>query len=448
MRTPDVTVESSRKMELRGGTLRVVSAPEQKLEVGIESRTIGRGEACDLRLADPKVSAIHLELVGTSEGVRIEDKGSRNGTFIGGARIASGFLIRAVEVTIGDTALAFEPALAERVSVGRASAFGPLVGASAAMRVVFERVARGAPTELSVLVTGETGTGKELVGRALHDASERRAAPFVVVDCGSIPAGLAESVLFGHERGAFTGASESRRSPFVEANGGTVFLDEIGELPLEMQPKLLRVLAERRVKPVGSNRYEPVDVRVVAATRRDLAGAVNAGTFRSDLYFRLAQLRVELPPLRARPEDIPVILAAVFNELGQPRALGRVKEDAMDRLLRHPWPGNVRELKSAALAAIALADPADPIDPSLYVGDLGIEVSTRFDAPYKEARRDVLERFETVYFGRHLLETRGNLAEVARRTGLSRMHVRRYVRLHDLAPARPAAGGKKPKPQT
>ena len=200
-----------------------------------------------------------------------------------------------------------------------AAEFGPLVGKSAAMRTVFERLRKTAPTELSVLIMGETGTGKELVAQAIHEASPRAHKPFVVVDCGAIPASLAESALFGHERGRFTGAVDRRISPFVEADGGTIFLDELGELPIDVQPKLLRALAEQRVKSVGSNAYKPVNVRVIAATRRDLVREVNEGTFRSDLFFRVAQLRVELPALRSRLEDIPALVRRMMNDLGTRR---------------------------------------------------------------------------------------------------------------------------------
>ena len=221
------------------------------------------------------------------------------------------------------------------------------------MRGVFERLKKAAPTDLTVLVTGETGTGKELVAQAIHEASSRAHKPFVVVDCGAIPATLAESALFGHERGSFTGAVDKRISPFVEADGGTIFLDELGELPLDVQPKLLRALAEQRIKSVGSNSYRPVNVRVIAATRRDLVREVNAGTFRSDLYFRVAQLKVELPSLRQRLEDIPVLVRRMIEDLGDKDSYGRITNDSLERLMRHDWPGNVRELRNVVAVALA-----------------------------------------------------------------------------------------------
>src|SRR5207237_1190689 len=224
--------------------------------------------------------------------------------------------------------------------------FGPLVGTSPLMRAVFDKLKKAAPTELTCLITGETGSGKELVAQAIHMGSARANKPFVVVDCGAIPATLAESALFGHERGAFTGAVDKRISPFVEADGGTIFLDELGELPVDVQPKLLRALAEQRIKSVGSNSYRPVNVRVIAATRRDLVREVNAGTFRSDLYFRVAQLRIELPALRERTEDIPALVRKMITDLGDPTAYSRITNDSLERLMRHDWPGNVRELRN------------------------------------------------------------------------------------------------------
>ena len=217
-----------------------------------------------------------------------------------------------------------QPTQPEQVDIPEVAQFGPLVGVSQGMRAVFERCRKAAPTDLTVLILGETGCGKELVAAAIHQASSRANKPFVVVDCGAIPPTLAESALFGHERGAFTGAVDKRISPFVEADGGTIFLDELGELPVDVQPKLLRALAEQRIKSVGSNSYRPVNVRVIAATRRDLVREVNAGTFRSDLYFRVAQLRIELPALRERTEDIPALVRKMITDLGDPGAYNRI----------------------------------------------------------------------------------------------------------------------------
>jgi transcriptional regulator with GAF, ATPase, and Fis domain len=244
------------------------------------------------------VSAIHAELVATPAGVHLRDRGSRNGTFVAGVRVVEGYLRERCVVSLGGTELEFSPLGRERLRLGDESRLGRLVGGTAKMRALFAQIRRVAPTPLTVLIQGETGTGKELVARALHELGPRAKRPFVVVDCGALAPTLAESALFGHERGAFTGATARRISPFVEAQGGTVFLDELGELPLDVQPKLLRALAESRVKALGANEYRTFDARVVAATRRDLVRGVNDGTFRSDLYFRIAQVSLALPSLR------------------------------------------------------------------------------------------------------------------------------------------------------
>jgi DNA-binding NtrC family response regulator len=307
-----------------------------------------------------------------------------------------------------------------------------------------------APTDLTVLINGETGTGKELVAQALHHASARAKKPFVVVDCGSIPPSLAEATLFGHERGAFTGAVDKRLSPFLEADGGTIFLDELGELPLEVQPKLLRALAERRIKSVGGSNYREVDVRVLAATRRDLVRAVNAGSFRSDLYFRVAQVRVELPALRARLEDVPVLVKRMLKDLGGEEGdYERVSNTTLERLMRHDWPGNVRELRNAVAVAFALAGPDEEIDVAAHLGALqeaplaaspmggaNSGAPLTFGAirgkQFQEAKRDVLAKFEKEYFAALAEDSKGNVSEMARRAGMERAHVRAYLRRHSI----------------
>ncbi len=339
------TIVAKGKLEVRGGSLKVTRGKGNKseLDIGPETSVVGRNEACDLVLDDKRVSAVHMELVATERGVRVRDLGSRNGTFLSDTRVGEVYLLKSTVLTCGESALEFSPSTPEQVDVPDVAEFGPLVGASAIMRSVFERLRKAAPTELTVLITGETGTGKELVAQAIHEASARKNKPFVVVDCSAIPSSIAESTLFGHERGSFTGAVDKRISPFVEADGGTIFLDELGELPVDVQPKLLRALAEQRVKSVGSNTYRPVNVRVLAATRRDLVREVNSSsTSEADLYFRVAQLKVELPALRERLEDIPGLVRRMCADLGEKAAYNRISSDSLERLMRHDWPGNVR----------------------------------------------------------------------------------------------------------
>ena len=429
------TIVAKGKLEVRGGTLSVLKGKGNKssLEIGPDTLVVGRNEACDLVLDDRKVSAVHMELVATERGVRVRDLGSRNGTFLGDTRIGEVYLLKTTALTIGESFMEFSPSNPEQVTVPDVAEFGPLVGTSAVMRSVFEKLAKAAPTELTVLVTGETGSGKELVAAAIHQASPRSNKPFVVVDCGAIPATLAESALFGHERGSFTGAVDKRVSPFIEADGGTIFLDELGELPLDVQPKLLRALAEQRIKAVGSNNYRPVNVRVIAATRRDLVREVNAGTFRSDLYFRVAQFRVELPPLRQRLEDIPALVRRMMADLGDKHAYNRVTSDSLERLMRHDWPGNVRELRNVVAVAMAFAKDG-PIDLAQHLAPLAqaSESTPTRGRTFQDAKREVLARFEREYFTALYAECGGNVSEIGRRAAMERAHVRGYLRRHGI----------------
>ncbi|MBI4701414.1 MAG: sigma 54-interacting transcriptional regulator [Deltaproteobacteria bacterium] len=436
----DVTVGLRNRVKVRGGRIRVgESAPWR--EVGEDPVIVGRNAACQVMVDDTKVSAVHAELVATEQGVRVRDLGSRNGTYVADVRVGEIYLASPCVLHLGATEIHFEPLRPEHVTVPPIPAFGPLVGQSDVMRLTFDRLSKVSPTDLTVLICGETGTGKELAAQAIHQASARAAKPFVVVDCGSIPASLAEASLFGHERGAFTGAIDKHASPFYDAQGGTIFLDEMGELPLDVQPKLLRALAERRVKSVGGSIYKPIDVRVIAATRRDLVRAVNAGTFRSDLYFRVAQVKVDLVPLRQRVEDIPLLVRSMLKDLGDEDAYGRVGNTTLERLMRYDWPGNVRELRNAVAVGYALSDPQAEIDISAHLGamaegagpsSVAAPVTADASRPFQDAKQDVLSRFARDYFTRLAQESKGNVSEMARRAGMERAHVRAYLRRHSI----------------
>ncbi len=419
----------------------VASKPEQRLTVGPDAVLLGRHDDCQLVLDDPRVSSVHAEVVATEQGVRLRDKGSKNGTYVGGVRVGEVFLTSRTVFRLAATELVFEPASREPVPIAQIGRFGPLVGETPAMRALFDRLRRVAATELTVLIGGETGTGKELVARAVHQASPRASGPFVVVDCGAIPPSLAEASLFGHEKGAFTGAIDRRVSPFAEADGGTIFLDELGELPIDLQPKLLRALAERRIKAVGSNNYRPINVRIVAATRRDLVREVNEGIFRSDLFFRVAEVRVDLPPLRARLDDIPALVRGMLTDLGATGAYDRVAPDALLRLQRYDWPGNVRELRNAVAAALALADEGGPIDVDAHLGSLVLPTPPPAPSPggsvsFRDAKQEILNRFERDYFSKLFQDTGGNISEMARRADVERAHVRMYLRRHGISTAK------------
>ena len=432
------TVATTRHLNVRGGT---ISAGGTRLEIGAEPLVVGRDAASNLVLSDPRVSALHAELLATPRGVRVRDLGSKNGVWVESVRLTEGYLTEPTTIFIGPIEVEFEPAQGtERFTLATSERFHGLYGRSPSMRELFARLERAAQTSLTVLIEGETGTGKELVAQAVHAASAQRKGPFVVVDCGAIPENLAEAALFGHARGAFTGATADRESPFVEANGGTIFLDELGELPIDLQPKLLRALAERRVKAVGAKDYVPFDARIVAATRRDLSRAVNEGSFRSDLYFRVAQVRVTTPPLRERSEDVPGLVKAFLESKKLAAVYRRITRESMARLVRHDWPGNVRELRNVVEVAVALADDG-PIDIAAPLGTSagGLDRSGSMmgddksvELGYHDAKRTALDRFEKAYFAELLERAGGNIAEISRRAGLQRTHVRKYLVAHGL----------------
>lgn len=415
---------------LTGGTLRHPDG--RSVVIGAQPVTVGRAPSADLLIDDPAVSALHCELRGTAKGVVLRDLDSTNGTMVGDVAVGEALLTGRCAIRVGATELELQPAdgPARMEDAPLAPSFGPLIGGSALMRQLYQTLASVAPTELSVLITGETGTGKELVAQAIHQASRRSAGPFVVVDAGALPSGLAESLLFGHEKGAFTGAAARSAGAFLQANGGTLFIDELGELPEVTQPKLLRAIAERAVKRVGGSKYEPLDVRVVAATRRDLRRAINGGSFRDDLYFRVAQVRIELPPLRDRVDDIAPLVADVCRRLGRPDAAAQVTAYVQQRFKRYDWPGNVRELVSVASALAALMDSGvEGIDEMLPVEHSRLRAEEAAPTShFAQAKRE----FEAGYFGRLFAEAAGNISEIARRSGLARHQVRAYLKKHGL----------------
>jgi DNA-binding NtrC family response regulator len=417
-----------------GGVASMLDGSEYTIDV--DPLVVGRDPGAGVVLADPEVSALHCELRAVSDGILVRDLGSTNGTFFGPVRVREAVIAVPMDLTLGGTTIKLDPKAKRRVDVGFSEQFGPLVGASPRMRRVFSVLEKVAKTPLSVLIQGETGTGKELAARAIHDASERSKGPFVVVDCGSIPATLAESILFGHEKGAFTGAADRRKGAVAEADGGTLFLDELGELPLELQPKLLRALSERQVKRVGASEFESVDVRVLAATRRDLGEEMNAGRFRSDLFFRIAQVRVELPALRERLSDLPVLVRDICRRARKAEHAPAVLAWIEHRMASHDWPGNVRELSNVASVAATLADDPGAIDDVLALArnDVAIERSGRGPSgtDFGEAKRLAIGQFEQDYFTSLARRCHGNISEMARQSGMERHHVRAYLRKYGI----------------
>lgn len=314
----------------------------------VTSRTlsIGVGEDNDWVIADRFASRQHAIVQAQDEGLLVRDRGSRNGTWLNGVRVREGILTVGGRLTLGETEL----------RLGELGLAAGLIGESAAMQRVRDLIARAAPSSLPVLVLGESGTGKELVARALHEASGRR-GQLVNINCGALPRELIESELFGHEKGAFTGAQKRHTGCFADAHEGTLFLDEIGELPLDLQPRLLRVLETGTIRAIGTTKEQPINVRIVAATHRNLAHEVAAGRFREDLFYRLQGLELSVPPLRDRPDDLPPLLAHFLLPLAAERPGLCIDPQALAALAAYPWPGNVRQLKSAVLRAALLAGP-------------------------------------------------------------------------------------------
>jgi len=396
----------------------VVKGKDQGKELVIQKAlvTLGTLAENDLVLTDPTVSRNHAVVEEKVDGYVLRDLESTNGTFLDDVRVREGYLATGAVIRLGQTELTFSP-LEERIEILRSAAdhFGDLIGSSAAMREVFGILERVAPTDMTVLLEGETGTGKELAARAVHIHSRRKSGPFVVFDCGAVAPNLIESELFGHEKGAFTDAVSSRAGAFELADNGTLFLDEIGELAPQLQPKLLRALDQGEVKRVGAGRPQKVNVRVVAATNRDLEKEVKAGAFREDLYYRLSAVRVFLPPLRKRKEDIERIavhlLNAIAGDLG--KKITGLSPEAAEALMSYPWPGNVRELRNVLARAAALSEGK-----RIEARDLFLSQGKKTDT-LEALGGKTLEEIEKAAIHATLKSVAGNKTEAAKVLGIA-----------------------------
>jgi DNA-binding NtrC family response regulator len=433
--------------------LSVVEGPDRGRSFGIDgalptSALVGQGPACELRLSDRQVSRRHASLEVVGRRLRIVDLGSTNGTFVDGVAVGEAFLSGDETIRLGETALRVErlaPAQAPHVSSD--AAFGRVVGVSLEMRRLYPLCERLAASSVPVIIEGETGTGKEVLAESLHEAGPRADGPFVVFDCTAVQPTLMEAELFGHERGAFTGAVAARKGVFEQAHGGTLLIDEIGDLDLALQPKLLRAIERSEVRRIGADHAVRVDVRVMAATRRDLDRAVQASRFRDDLFHRLAVGRVELPPLRRRQGDIPVLAEHFCRQLGADRK--RLPDDVVVRWEDYAWPGNVRELRNAVLRYLALGEApgvagaaavegpggergrtagaaraAGPPGPALERASVADWLDQVLDMglPLPRARQVVVEAFERRYIERVLAQHGGNVARAAAASGIARRY--------------------------
>jgi transcriptional regulator with GAF, ATPase, and Fis domain len=425
-----------------------------RLEITLETEndepatrtTVFEGELCrigsnagnDVVIADPRVSNFHARL-WLDHGVwRVSDTGSLNGTRIGGVRVREADLpVPECRIEVGASVVRVR----ELVSVDSdelpvAPTFGALWGTSVPMRRLFALLDRVARSEANVLVEGESGTGKELIASEIVQRGPRADGPLVVVDCGAISPNLFESELFGHARGAFTGADRDRVGAFEAANGGTVFLDEIGELPIELQPKLLRAIEAREIRRVGETKTRKVDVRVVAATNRRLEREVNHGRFREDLFFRLSVVTVRVPPLRERLEDLELLVRVFLQQIQAEDAAHLFTPAVLGDLARYDWPGNVRELRNYVERAVVLqtAGPARRDRGSIVPprpSSVGLP-SADVEVPFKEAKEAVTDAFEQAYLTALLAWAQGNVSRAARKAGLDRMHLHRLLQRHGI----------------
>ncbi|MCP4499477.1 MAG: FHA domain-containing protein [Deltaproteobacteria bacterium] len=420
----------------------------KKIEFDSPRVRIGAGPGNDLRLQNPTISSSHLELFITEHGFKVRDLDSTNGTRVGGVRISEAFLDDGVTLHVGDHPLAFHISN-EKVQqpLREEGDFCGAVGASPSMRALFSRAERVAKTNATVLINGETGTGKEVLAGAIWEASKRADKPFVVIDCGSIARNLIESELFGHEKGAFTGAVSRRIGAFERADGGTLFLDELGELELDLQPKLLRALERREVQRVGGHDVKKIDVRILAATNRDLRSMVARGEFREDLYYRLAVVALEVPSLKERREDIPKLVHHFLQTLGAEE--NELPDGAMQRFAEQDWPGNCRELKNAVERAVVLGElrlspllgavTSSSSTPSssnnVVEGDASFDqgsFSVSTQTPYKQQKIDVIADFEERYVRKLMAEFKGNVSAAARTAGIDRMSLHKIITRYGL----------------
>ncbi len=437
------TEAAPRKQRPGGGVARLVvthgPSSGKALLITRARATVGRHPTNDLVLDDPRVSAAHLELERREEGrLLVRDLGTTNGTFLGAHRVLEAELGPGALLRLGETSVRLElDDRAEPEKGSEAARFGGLLGASPEMRELFATLDRIVPTPLTVLAQGETGTGKEELARAIHACSPR-AGPFVVLDAANIPATLAESVLFGHERGAFAGADARQLGAFERAHGGTLFLDEVGELPLDLQPKLLRVLETHALSRVGGADLIPVDFRLVAATHRDLRAEIEAHRFREDLYYRLAEVRVFLPPLRARPADMPLLARHFLDELGTPERPLTMTVEALQSLAGRRWPGNVRELRNVVARAAALCADGVIAEADLagegfgFRGSVAEREALDLAGTFAEAKGRAVERFEHAYLEALIRRCSGNLSKASRQADIARNHLRALLKKRGL----------------
>ena len=469
-------------LHLRRCILQAVDDPSMEWTFDKEEIRIGSMDDNDVVLNDDTVSRYHCRIIQDDTGYVLVDNRSTNGTFINKVRIREGFLKPGCIVAVGQSQVKFN-AREEEVQIvpSRSDRCAGLIGGNARMREIYSIIEKIAPTATTVVIDGETGTGKEVVAQAIHSLSPRSRNDLVVFDCGAVPPNLIESELFGHEKGSFTGAVMTRQGLFEQADGGTLFLDELGELPIDLQPKLLRALEQREVRRVGSTKAAKVDVRIIAATNRNLEDEVRAGRFRQDLFYRLSVVRLHLPSLRERADDIPLLVQHFFDTgsynrgpNGQPK-VRRIARDAMTALQNYPWPGNVRELVNVVERAVSFCDgeQLEASDLPDYVrsarassssgatgkhptvkrpqtapaGNPVVSMDPNAPAPappeallgegvtFKDAKERWVASFERDYILQMLRRNNGNISHAARAADIDRKYFRKLMKKYDIEAA-------------
>jgi len=432
--------------------LSVVAGPNRGIECVSDGGEFSIGTAASNRivLSDRGVSRHHCVINATEKGFLLRDLDSRNGTTLAGFRVERAYLGPGAVLGLGDSVLRFDVLSEEIVeALADEERYGRILGQSTSMRRLFAALPRIAASDSTVLIEGETGTGKGLLAEAIHQKSPRAKGPFVVIDCSAIPPSLIEAELFGHGKGAFTNAVNARPGAFEAAAGGTVLLDELGELPLDMQPKLLRALEERIVRRIGTLDPIKLDVRILAATNRDLRQEVNRGAFRSDLYYRLNIVRICLPSLRERREDIPLLAAHFYEQFarsGDPRP----SEEFVSALVKQDWPGNVRELRGCIERAVLMQDAEFWFDATLGAGSASVVLLQDKPKPsiappqnqyvddlalgsFRAAKERAVALWERGYVGALVRENEGNLSRAARCAHMDRNHLRELLRRHGIS---------------
>ena len=456
--------------------LQAVDDPSQEWVFDKEEIRLGSMEDNDVVLNDDTVSRYHCKIIQDDTGYILVDNHSTNGTFINKVRVREGFLKPGCTLAVGQSLLKFN-AREEEVHIvpSHANRCGSLIGGNAKMREIYSIIEKIAPTATTVVIDGETGTGKEVVAQSIHSLSPRAKNELVVFDCGAVPPNLIESELFGHEKGSFTGAMMTRTGLFEQADGGTLFLDELGELPIDLQPKLLRALEQREVRRVGATKAQKVDVRIIAATNRDLETEVRAGRFRQDLFYRLSVVRLHLPALRDRTDDIPVLVQHFLDNGSYNRASGGaqrvrgVARDAMAALQAYPWPGNVRELVNVIERAVSfcshelieISDLPDYVrharppaatkeppraHPRMQTGPVAAAALQPTPPPtpeellgvgvtFKDAKEKWVATFERDYILHTLRRNNNNISHAARAADIDRKYFRKLMKKYDIEAA-------------